>query len=182
MRQKARAGDSLFDRLRRLGSGDDLLLALLAGVSDLHMLEDEQRGRRVFQLLAHHLADLLPFGPAARAAEFRSRQRVLDRLSRQELRQRFAAVAATFSAGFIRGGFLFIAGCASWASAPGGVIHLEQLRLPRIVRTEPFSSRTEDPAFHERQFVRQLVQKLLLLSDRLRRLGQGGGELCFARQ
>lgn len=47
-------------------------------------------------------------------------------------------------------------------------------------RTVP--SRAEHVPLQKRQFVRELVQQLLLLSDHLRRLGQGGRELRFARQ
>jgi len=38
-RQQSRAGDAFFNRLRRLVGDDDVFLARLAGIGDLHMLD-----------------------------------------------------------------------------------------------------------------------------------------------
>ena len=91
---------------------------------------------------------------------------------------RFPAVTAAFAARRVVGDLCFSGSCFARLSA-GFVADFEQLLLPRII-CHPFPSRAEHAALEQGQLVRQLVQKLLLLSHRLRRLGQSGGELCFA--
>jgi hypothetical protein len=56
--QEPRAGAALVDRLRRQRARDHGALARLARVLEPHVLDDEQRGGLVVELLARLLADL----------------------------------------------------------------------------------------------------------------------------
>ena len=70
MSQQSRPGQALLDRLGGLAGGDDLALAVRAGVGTAHVFDDEQARRLVVELLAVLLADLDPGLATLRAAAF----------------------------------------------------------------------------------------------------------------
>ena len=83
--QEPRAGQPLVDRLRRLVRDRDVLLAGPTGVAESDVLDDEERGRDVLQLLADLLADLDAHVAAVRAGQLLGGQFVLDPLPGQVL-------------------------------------------------------------------------------------------------
>ena len=91
--QEPRPGQPLLDRLGEPLGDDDVPLAGLAGVLGPHVLQDDQAGRDVLELLADLLADPDPHRAAVGAGELLGRDVVEDRLARQAGRQRLAAVA-----------------------------------------------------------------------------------------
>ena len=88
-----RPGQPLLDRLGEPLGDDDVPLATLAGVLGPHVLQDDQAGRDVLELLADLLADPDPHRAAVGTGEPLGRDVVEDRLARQVGRQRLAAVA-----------------------------------------------------------------------------------------
>src|SRR5262249_46646371 len=87
--QQARAGEALVDRLRRLGCGGQLALAVLAEVSHADVLDDEERGRLVVELFAGLFADGRPRFTAAGAAALGLAQ-LVDAAFTGELARRLA--------------------------------------------------------------------------------------------
>jgi len=82
-RQQARSGNALLNRLRRLFSHGDLLLAMPAGILEADVLDDQQRSRHELQLFAGLLTELRPLLAAARAGQLLGRQWILDSFPRQ---------------------------------------------------------------------------------------------------
>jgi len=90
--EQPRARQPLLDRLGRLGRHRDVPLAVPAGDLDPHVLDDEERGRPVVELLAPPLADLGAQQAAVGAGSLLRGDLVHPPLAGQVGRQRLAAV------------------------------------------------------------------------------------------
>ena len=87
-----RPGKPLLDRLGEPLGDDDVPLAGLAGVLGPHVLQDDQAGRNVLELLADLLADPGPHGAAVGTGKLLGGDVVENGLTRQAGGQRLAAV------------------------------------------------------------------------------------------
>ena len=88
MSQESRTGQTLGNRLRGLAGGDDLTLAVRAGVRAAHMFDDEQRRRLVIELLAALSADL-GSGPTALGTAALGFGQIVDDRDTREILGRF---------------------------------------------------------------------------------------------
>ena len=91
--QQTGAGQSLLDGLGEAVGDDDVGLAGLAGVFGSDVLDDDQAGGDVVELLADLLAEGLPAGPTIRAGELVGGDVVHDPPAFEVRGQRLAAVA-----------------------------------------------------------------------------------------
>jgi hypothetical protein len=87
------AGQPLLDRLGRLARDGDVLLAVAAGDLYPDVLDDEQRGRAVVELLARLLPDRCAIPPAPGAGPLLGRDFVDPPLARQVGRQATPSMA-----------------------------------------------------------------------------------------
>ena len=93
LREQPRPRQSLLDRLGRLASDGDMLLAVAAGDLDPDMLDDEQRGRAIVEPLARLLPDRCALPPAPGAGPLLGRDFVDPPPARQVGRQRTPSMA-----------------------------------------------------------------------------------------
>jgi len=92
LRQQAWPRQSFVERLRQLGGGDDVFLAVPASVLHALVLDDEQRRRHPVELLAGLVADRAAWLAAAGAAALGLRQFVAATFAAQVSRQTAPAV------------------------------------------------------------------------------------------
>jgi hypothetical protein len=151
------AGQALLDRLGGPLGRHQVPLAPAAGEHRPHVLQDEQAGRGVLQLLADGLGDPLAVPPAARARDVGRVDRVLDPVPGQVGRQRPAAVPATAGGGggTLRGHFGGVGQCRLDPAC-------EQEQLGRV---EPLGARAVEPADRGGQPALQGRDPPLLVGD-----------------
>jgi hypothetical protein len=94
--QQTSSGDALVDDGHGHGSGSDMVMTLLTGILETHMLPDEQTGRLVIELLLHVLGKLCTGDAAAGAKPLGFGQGVFQAAPRQIFGQRLAAMSLAF--------------------------------------------------------------------------------------
>jgi hypothetical protein len=102
MSQQTGPGQTLFDGLGEAVGDDDVGLSCLASVFGSGMLDDDQAGGDVVELLADLLAEGIPAGPTIRAGELVGGDVVHDPPTFEVGGERLAAMA--LAPGLLRGG------------------------------------------------------------------------------
>ena len=155
--QKPRTGQTLLDGLRSLGCRldlriEDLGLALPAGVLEPDVLEDLERRRHIFQLLADLLADAVPEIPTTRALLLLFRQVMLDGDARQMGREHCPAMLmpiAYAAGGELLPRLLFDTHLVQWHALDA---QAKEQQLPGIKPPEVLIARAVEPAEQRVEF------------------------------
>ncbi len=161
VRQQARPGQALLDRLGEPLGDHDVRLTVGAGVLGPDVLEHDERRGHIFELLAEFLADRPALDAALRAEPLFGRDVVRHPPTRQARRQGLAAVAGGL--GF-RGGL--VRGCRSGSDlGPAGLGDLLR-EEPELAGVELLALPAVEPAEDLFELVLEVGVEVGLLAER----------------